>query len=136
MEFNFENMVNEAYESLNNNSSDVLVLPKIDLDINQSRLHWKNVKEFLKVINRQSDHFIYFLKKEMMKEINWYSKSKSDGLIIHGKFQKKSDISNLAIKYINNYVICSSCKKVDTVIIKENKDNIFECLVCGMKKFV
>jgi translation initiation factor 2 beta subunit (eIF-2beta)/eIF-5 len=132
MDFNFETMVNEAYNNLEEYKDEILIIPKIETEILPTRLHWKNVKEYLKVINRDPEHFMTYIKYELSgKEINWYSNSKSDGLIIHGRNQKK-EISDIAIKYINDHVICSSCKKTNTTITKSE----FECLVCGMKKFI
>jgi translation initiation factor 2 beta subunit (eIF-2beta)/eIF-5 len=137
MENNFESMATDAYEILNKDKNgDLLILPKIDIDISVSRLHWKNVKEYLQIINRHPDHFMNYLKHEISnKEINWYSNSKSDGLIIHGKYQKKSEIIDIALKYVNYCVICSSCKKANSIINKENRYYEFMCLDCGMKKF-
>ena len=137
MEFNFEILVNEAYETLDQKyNGNMLILPEIIVEINKVRLHWKNVKNYLRIINRHPDHFIDWLKSERPGyELNWYSGSKADGLIIHGKRQRKSDISDLALKYVNNYVICSSCVQVNTVMIKTvSKQYLFECLICGMKK--
>jgi translation initiation factor 2 beta subunit (eIF-2beta)/eIF-5 len=137
MEFNFEILVNEAYETLDQKyNGNMLILPEIIVEINKVRLHWKNVKNYLRIINRHPDHFIDWLKSERPGyELNWYSGSKADGLIIHGKRQRKSDISDLALKYVNNYVICSSCAQVNTVMIKTvSKQYLFECLICGMKK--
>ena len=137
MEFNFDLMVDDAYQNLNDNDkNDLLVLPKMDIEISMSRLHWKNVKQYLQVINRHPDHFMNYLKNELnSKDINWYSNSKSDGLIIHGKSQKKNEITSIAISYINNYVICSSCKKSNSLLTKNDKYLEFQCLDCGMKKF-
>lgn len=139
MEFDFETLVNQAYTILDNqsNGSD-LILPEVDVEIGTTRLHWKNVKEYLKVIKRHPDHFIDWLRSELPSQsINWFSGSKSDGLIIQGKRQRKSDVIELVLKYVNEYVICPSCKKADSLMTKlHSKQYEFECQDCGMKKFV
>jgi translation initiation factor 2 beta subunit (eIF-2beta)/eIF-5 len=135
----FNTLVNNAYLILDQQSrGENLILPDIIIEIGTTRLHWKNVKDFLKIIQRHPDHFMDWLKSELpSQEINWFSGSKADGLIIHGKRQKKSDITDMALKYVNNYVICSSCKHADTKMIKINhKQWEFECMDCGMKKFI
>jgi translation initiation factor 2 beta subunit (eIF-2beta)/eIF-5 len=134
MSTEFETMVNEVYEHLNVHSKgELLILPKIDVDINTTRLHWKNVKEYLKVIKRHPDHFLKFLRNELPgKSINWFSGSKSDGLIFLGKFQKQQYIITLIKKYIDVYVICPSCKLADTMMNKEE----FHCNDCGFKKYL
>jgi translation initiation factor 2 beta subunit (eIF-2beta)/eIF-5 len=135
----FNAMADEAYQFLENDlRHETLVLPTIITESGTTRIHWKNVIEYLQVIKRHPDHFMDFLKHEFNhKEINWYSGSKSEGLIIHGKNQKRSNIMDIALKYINIYVICSSCKKTDSTLTKQTSKNYeFECLHCGMKKYV
>lgn len=140
----FEQIVNKAYQQLEkdkdneSSNSKFLILPSIDIDIATTRLHWKNSEAYLQVISRDPDHFMSFLKKEAPgKEISWFSGSKSDGIIIHGKRQNNKQITDLALKYINVYVICPSCKHANTSLIKESsKNDLFECLDCGMKKYM
>jgi len=138
-EYDFNKMVDEAYLQLDNKKrGSLLILPNIITEIGTTRLHWKNVKEYLKTISRNPDHFIDYLRQQMPgREINWFSGSKSDGLIIHGRFQKQNEISELAIKYVKEYVSCPSCNKTESLMRKlESKMYEFECLSCGMKKYV
>lgn len=136
MSYDFDTLMNEAYECLEKKNTTHLILPKIDYTSTVTRLHWKNVIDFLRVIRRNSNHFITFLKTEYPdKEISWFSNSVSDGIIIHGKFLKQQIINDIAIKYINQYVICSACKSTDTELVKtSSKMNCFECLSCGHNK--
>ncbi len=140
MSYNFEEMVNEAYQTLaetNSEGCNKLVLPKIETNIETTRMHWKNVKEFLKVVCRHPDHFMAFLKSELPdKEINWFSGSKSDGLLIHGKRLKQTLIVEMSMKYINMYVLCPSCGKCDTSLNKFDSRLLkFECHDCGTTKY-
>jgi translation initiation factor 2 beta subunit (eIF-2beta)/eIF-5 len=130
----FEKLLDEAYTELGRNyEKKTLLLPQLDIEITTTRLHWKNVVQFCDVIKRDPDHLITFLKKEMMgKDINWFSGSKADGLIVHGKRLSKKDITEMALKYVNVFVTCTSCKNSNTVLTKEQ----FNCLDCGMNKFM
>jgi translation initiation factor 2 beta subunit (eIF-2beta)/eIF-5 len=143
--FDFDKMVDECYELLNNNSSSLdkqvnnLILPNMIIETSVVRLHWKNVIDYLNVINRNPEHFIDFLRKEMPnKQINWYSGDKKEGLLIHSNRQKKAEISNLAIKYVNNYVSCLCCHKNNSELTKDidTKKYEFKCLECGFNKFI
>lgn len=136
MSYDFDTLMNEAYESLERKNETHLILPKIECISTVTKLHWKNVINYLKVIKRKPDHFITFLKTEYPdKEISWFSNSISDGIIIHGKFLKQQIINDIAIKYINQFVICSACKSIDTELVKAfSKMNYFECLNCGHNK--
>lgn len=133
-ETTFEQMVDEAYQNLAsyNKTKSVLILPNIKTDIGTTRLHWLNVNEILVIIKRPSDHFKLWLENEIPnKSVNWFSSDKNDGLIVHGKFKKDKEISDLLLKYINIYVVCSSCKSSNTTMTKEQ----FICDDCGMKKY-
>lgn len=135
--YNFEQMVNEAYQILEEPiAGEYLVLPNMQIDIGTTRLHWKNVKAYLKTISRNPDYFMEFLKHEIPgKSVNWFSGSKSDGLIIHGKKQKSTEITNLSIKFVNTYVLCSACKKSNTLMNKlTSKTYEIICNDCGTTK--
>jgi translation initiation factor 2 beta subunit (eIF-2beta)/eIF-5 len=134
--YSFDSMVNESYQLLEVYSEDKLVLPKLETEINMSRLYWKNIMEYLNVLNRSPDHFYIFLKNELCNnEINWYSGNKDDGILIRGKNKKNTEIIELIKKYINKYVICSCCKKINTELNKiTSKKYEFKCLCCEMTK--
>jgi len=131
----FEQMLDESYQYLERESKcELLVLPTFDIDVNVVRLHWKNIEEYLNKIKRTSDHFMTWLKQELPnKPVNWYSATKSEGIIIHGKRQKKVDVIDLAIKYVNAFVLCSSCKSPNTTMTKDASKNYeFACMDCKM----
>jgi translation initiation factor 2 beta subunit (eIF-2beta)/eIF-5 len=140
----FNLMIDEAYFKLNElidisiTINEKLILPKIETEICSTKLYWKNIIEYLDILNRSPEHFMLFLKNELCdKEINWYSGNKLDGIIIHGKYQKNSNIVDLIKKYINAYVICTSCKKMNTELIKITlKKHNFKCLSCEMNKIL
>ena len=140
MEFDFELMVNECYKLLENTKPTTnLVLPNMDIETSTVRLHWKNVCKYLSIINRNPDHFMEFLKRELPnKQIGWYSSDKEEGLLIHATRQKKNEISLLAVKYVNNYVLCPSCKKYNSELNKDSdtKKYEFKCNECGFNKFI
>jgi translation initiation factor 2 subunit 2 len=133
----FEYMLDEAYTLLDNNNRNIrLNLPDPIIESTPTRFHWKNVKDFLKILHRHPEHFMDFMKKSMPnREINWFSESKSEGIVILGKYQKKNEIIDVITKYTTKYVICSSCKNPNTKLDKTDTKLLeFECFNCGMKK--
>lgn len=136
MNYEFNTLMNEAYESLEKKNDTKLILPKIECVTSVTRLHWKNVVDYLQLIKRNPEHFIGFLKTEYQdKEISWYSGDLSEGIIIHGKFLKQQLINDFLLKYINQFVTCSACKSNDTELSKlSSKLYCFECLGCGHSK--
>jgi len=136
-EYDFDTMVESAYlKLLKKNKNNNIILPDIITEKTPTRIIWKNIENYMNAINRDSNHFYEFIKSQYNnKEINWLSNNKHDGLIIHGKYLKNNDITHILTKYINNYVICNSCKKNDTCMNKINgKKYYFICNNCGMNK--
>ena len=135
---NFNNLLNEAYDLLK--EEDIkkkhITLSKIDIEITATRLHWKNILEYITLLNVDNDHFYDFIKNELCSYIiNWYSSEKKDGIIIHGKNLKHLPLNNLIKKYINNYVVCSSCKGINSEIKRTTPKTFqYTCKTCGVVK--
>jgi len=139
LDINFMNMVDEAYELLNvNNVKSNIILPKMNIETGTTRIHWKNINEYLNIINRDSEHFLYFLKNELCnKSLNWYSNNINDGLIIHDRHIKIKRLTELVKKYITTYVTCASCKNINTILNKiSTKKYEFNCMNCYMNKYI
>ena len=133
----FNKMVDEVYLLIDYNKKKKIILPIIDVKIETNRLYWKNVKCLLTSINRCPDHFLLFLKYELNnKDINWISAlSIENGLIIHQKYPKLKNLKEVINKYIDNFVICSSCNSYNTLLNKFMcKKYSFSCMDCGMNK--
>lgn len=131
----FNQMVEEAYMILSENSKQKqkLIIPDIKTNIETTRLHFINPNDILKIIRRTPEHFSSWLSDEIPdKSINWFSSDKDDGLIIHGKFKKDTEISKLVLKYINIFVVCNSCKSTNTDMTKTQ----FICNDCMMTKYI
>jgi translation initiation factor 2 beta subunit (eIF-2beta)/eIF-5 len=135
--FNFNLLVDEVYDKIcKKNDNNILILPNLIYESYTTKIIWKNVTEYLNIINRDVDHFLMFLKFELHgKIISWYSNNKDEGIIFH-HIKKRKEINELSIKYVNNYVICNSCNKYNT-LLQKNKDikkYEFICLECGYNK--
>ena len=117
----FYNMLDDVYSELDSLSSTTnkLIIPDPIIKQNTTNTCWENVKKTLQVINRPPEHFIEFLNKEL-KTGEWISSSKSDGILLIGKF-KPVKIKHVISEYIKQYVICNICKSTDTILDK-NKD--------------
>lgn len=112
----FQNMLDNIYDQLGEATSKKLVLPNPVIETSTTNTYWKNIKKILQTINRPPDHFVDYMNKEI-GNVNWMSSSKSDGLVMIGKY-KKQKISNLLCNYMNQYVICNICSSSDTTISK------------------
>ena len=59
---NFITMVDEAYElldnlKLNDKIDNDLLLPKLDVEITVTKLYWKNIMEYLNILNHRCLQF-------------------------------------------------------------------------------
>ena len=124
----FESMLDNIYENLEQKQKKKLVLPKLEISNSTTNTYWKNVKKLLQTINRGPDHFVNYMNKEI-GQTNWVSSSKSDGLVIIGKVNKNK-IINVIQNYMKEYVICKSCNSVNTVLEKNNVIRKYE-LICN-----
>lgn len=117
----FEEMLDSVYEQLEemNQPNRKLVIPAPVIEQSTTNTYWKNIKKILMVIDRSPDHFVDFLNKEL-KTGNWVSESKSDGLVLIGKF-KIAQITAVLQEYVKKYVVCNICKSLETKLEK-NKD--------------
>ena len=117
----FETMLDNIYSKLDlKNNNYQLILPDPILIKNGTKTIWKNIKEYLRIVNRSPDHFLSFLNYETSSTVTFLTESKSDGCIFQNKI-KKDLICDLMKKYINEYYICKSCKSINTLIIKDKK---------------
>lgn len=137
----FDTMADEAFiildkESISSIKAQRMELPNYDIKTETTKLHWKNVKDFMIKINRSPDHFMEFLMKENSgKEVSWMSSSKADGLQIHGKYLKQKLVMDQMEKYISMYVKCPSCRRYNTTIDKSPvASSYFLCQDCGFDK--
>ena len=124
---------NVLHLSISNNVKPLILFIK-----NVNNIIWKNVKEFLKISKRPPDHFLGFLRKESIYTINWQSESKSDGLILNQKKIKNDFLIDKMKIYLKDYVICKSCKSINTYIEKDKqlRKYNFICVNCNNEYYI
>lgn len=135
----FEEMLVELYNNLDqNNDIFKISLPEPIIIKNGSNIIWKNVKDFLRITKRPPDHFLNFLRKEGNVVINWISESKSDGLIFSQKKIRSDFLIDQMKLYLKEYVICKSCKSINTYIEKDKqiRKYNFICKNCDNQYFI
>jgi translation initiation factor 2 beta subunit (eIF-2beta)/eIF-5 len=121
MNDNFLKMLNDVYIELDNvsSTSSKLIIPDPIMEKSTTNTYWKNVKKILQSINRSPEHFMEFFNKEL-KTGEWISNSKSDGIVMIGKFTK-NQIMHVISEYIKKYVVCNICYSTETIMDK-NKE--------------
>ena len=108
-----------------------LQLPRIILSVIGMRTLVHNFKEVAEALNRDSQHLLKFLTREMATAATMQEAR----VIFQGKFSRET-LGRLIRRYMESFVICPVCKRPDTKILKEKRLSFLVCEACGAKSSV
>lgn len=93
-----------------------------------------NFLELCKTMNRQLEHVQAFLLAELGTSGNLDGQSR---LVVKGRFQPKA-FEGVLRRYVNEYVLCNSCKSPDTLLDRDSATRIMflRCQQCGASRTV
>lgn len=103
-------------------------VPRAQIAIVGRKTAFLNFKEVCDALNRQPEHLLKFLTKEMAT----LASIDSGRAVFQGVFRQDS-IRNLLNTYIQRYVICPVCKRPDTRVVKEKRLAFLVCEACGAR---
>jgi translation initiation factor 2 subunit 2 len=129
-ELKYEDMLDDAYKMLPPEvfKRERLEVPKASCTIFGSRTFLNNFKEICEALNRDPEHVLRYLSKEMAT-LGMIDGSRA---VFQGKFECET-LDRLVRRYMDEFVICPICKRPDTKIIKEKRLNFLVCEACGAK---
>ncbi len=104
------------------------VPPKIKSQIQGKNTVILNISEVSKLINRDAD----LLVKYLLKELATSGMFDGNHLILKGNFRQEQ-IQRKFENFLYDYVICPSCGKPDTKLIKEGRIFLLKCDACGSR---
>jgi translation initiation factor 2 subunit 2 len=108
-----------------------LELPRLYVSMVGMRTTISNFKEVAGVLDRDPQHILKFLTREMATAATYH-----DGrAIFQGKFPRDT-FERLLQRYNEAFVICPVCKRPDTNIVKEKRLSFLVCNACGAKSSV
>jgi translation initiation factor 2 subunit 2 len=90
-----------------------------------------NFKEAADVLDRDPQHILKFLTREMATAATFHDSR----AIFQGKFQR-GVFERLLQRYMESFVICPVCKRPDTKIVKEKRLAFLVCNACGAKSSI
>lgn len=101
-------------------------LPKPISSISGHRTILSNLFEICNLLNRDTNHFLKFLSKELA------TAGSIDGLnaVFQGNFNNRI-FEKLLDRYLKEYVLCTICHQPDTKIIKKGRYYFLICDACG-----
>ena len=122
-------LLDGIYETLTDNNqlfgNKNVNISKPDIKYENRKTFWYNFGKNCYQINRNVEQIKKFIEKEMAVETSINDKS---NLILRGKYNFAM-IAGAYKKYIKNYVQCSTCKSMDTEIVR-NSSNRLDYLKC------
>jgi translation initiation factor 2 subunit 2 len=128
LDLNYKELLNRIYMALPERTTgdSRFELPVADSIIQGKQTIWKNFTKCSKDLKREQDQLYKFV----MKEISTSSAITNQTLVLNGIFNNYK-LNQILTKYINNYVLCSACKKPDTEIVSQAGIKVLKCTACG-----
>ncbi|MFT4313121.1 MAG: translation initiation factor IF-2 subunit beta [Candidatus Woesearchaeota archaeon] len=129
----YDTLLDNAFENMPESAKhrDRFVIPKVSGHVEGSKTVIKNISEIAKKLERDEQHLMKFLLRELATPGTFQGSrfvfgSKLSPVLINEKVQK----------YADNFVFCPACGKPDTYLVKEKEGSFMICKACGAKSSV
>lgn len=129
----YEALLEKAYKEL----PDVLKehsrfeKPTVNSIIQGKTTVMRNLGDVAKAINRDTD----MVAKYLIKELGTSGTYDSQHLIMKGQF-RQSQIQDRFDAFLDDFVLCSECKRPDTKILREDRISFLVCEACGARRSI
>ena len=133
MKYNYDELLKRACSQMPEVSlkRERLALPHLHITNIGMRTIISNFKEVADVLNRDPQHILKFLTREMATAATYHDSR----AIFQGKFQRDS-FERLLQRYMESFVICPVCKRPDTKLVKEKRLAFLLCNACGARSSI
>ncbi|MCL2116107.1 MAG: translation initiation factor IF-2 subunit beta [Methanobrevibacter sp.] len=127
---NYESLLSRAIEQLPPEVFETkrFNVPKAYSVIQGNRTFIQNFKEVAEALNRDPQHVLKFL----LRELGTAGNLEGGRAILQGKFTHFL-INERLDEYVVKFIICHECNRPDTKIIREDRIFILKCTACGAK---
>lgn len=103
-------------------------VPKAYSVIQGNRTIIQNFKEIAEALNRDPQHLLKFL----LRELGTAGNLEGGRAIMQGKFTHYL-INDRIDDYVKRYIMCHECNRPDTKIVREDRIFLLKCEACGAK---
>ncbi|MBN2154971.1 MAG: translation initiation factor IF-2 subunit beta [Candidatus Lokiarchaeota archaeon] len=108
-------------------------IPTVDIEYEGKTTIIKNWRKIIEQIHRDEKHLF----KQICKELGAAGDIQhSSGRAVLKSIIKKSSLNKQIANYCKEYVICSTCGKPDTDIIKDGRNHVLKCQACGTRRII
>jgi translation initiation factor 2 subunit 2 len=106
-------------------------LPPVDVMWEGQRTYLRNFSDFPKILRRDSAKLLQYLSKEFAVP----AERIGDSAMFVGR-RDPDDFTRLLKIYVNEYIMCPTCKSPDTRTEKEKRISFLICEACGAKSTI
>jgi translation initiation factor 2 subunit 2 len=131
LNYTYETLLDRAYQQIEElaKPKQIKIKPPI-IERKGKKTYWANFIEICESIHRETEHIKLFLFTELGCG---GSVDIIGGLNIEGKFLQ-NQIESVLKKYINEYIICNTCRSSNTQFIKDDRITLLQCGQCKSQK--
>lgn len=112
-------------------TSDRFEIPKVKGHVQGNKTVISNFFQIANTISRKPEHLL----KYILKELAAPGEIKNNLLIIGTKLSS-GKINEKISNYVDTFVICKTCGKPDTKLLKEGNNDVLKCQACGASKII
>jgi len=106
-------------------------LPPVDVMWEGQRTYLRNFSDFPKIMRREPTKLLQYLSKEFAVP----AERIGDSAMFIGR-RDPDDFTRLLKIYVNEYIMCPTCKSPDTRTEKEKRISFLICEACGAKSTI
>ena len=106
-------------------------LPPVDVMWEGQRTYLRNFSDFPKIMRRDSAKLLQYLSKEFAVP----AERIGDSAMFIGR-RDPDDFTRLLKIYVNEYIMCPTCKSPDTRTEKDKRISFLICEACGAKSTI
>ncbi|MEA3414030.1 MAG: translation initiation factor IF-2 subunit beta [Nanoarchaeota archaeon] len=126
----YEKLLDSAYEDIKivEGSGGRFEIPSIEGFFQGRKTIITNLNQIASRLRRNTETLQRFLSKELATPIV----KQGERFVLGSKISSKKINPKIA-EYVNEFVLCKTCKKPDTEIVKQDRQSMLHCLACGAK---
>jgi len=126
----YEQLLDTAYSKVKviEGSGERFEIPGIKGFFKGKKTVLSNFAQIASHIRRNPELLQKFLSRELATQIS----KEGNNLVLNAKISSKK-INPKIEQYVEEFVLCTECRKPDTELVKEGKQTMLHCLACGAK---
>lgn len=106
-------------------------IPEAETNVVGNRTTIKNFKAIVGALNREPEHLIKYL----LRELGVAGNMDGNQAVFQGKFSKAA-VDDRIKRYVEEFVLCRECGGPDTKLVRKDRVHILRCEACGARTAV